>query len=221
MATFGTLIGGAIGGFGKKPRIPNFTPINAANVQNQTVSDNLAALPGIKKLVSSTNALSLEELRKAMEFAVPGGFSKAQSLISSQLSGELDPQDTQALIRNTAASSFGSGIQRGGFGSIGRNLTLRDIGRAGVEQRERGFTNFLSLADRTQGATLNPSSMFFTPQQRLTFAQQERDNQFNRDLLAEQVAASPDPFMKGLTQALINDENQMMQMAGNLFGLAG
>jgi hypothetical protein len=183
-----------IGGFffGGKPEVPEFTQVNPNTIQEQTISGNLAALPGATKLASQVNQFNLDQILKALEFAAPGALGKAQTNVSNQLSGVLDPADTQSVIRNATAAGYGKGFGFG-VGSIGRNLVARDLGLSVQGVKQQGLQNFFSLAKATSAPQFDIGSMFFTPSQRLATAIQQNENKFNRDWLQAQIDASPNP----------------------------
>lgn len=196
MAVAGALIGQAIGAFGKKPKIPELPGINPTAIQAQTIADNQAALPAAQQLGTAINEYNTREqlgmLSKALEFIAPGQLQKAQGIVSSQLAGEV-PKDVMAQVQRRAAAQSLLGGYGGGSG-IGRNLSARDFGLTSLGLQQQGLANFSSLASlapRTQA--FDVSSLFFTPQQRLQAAFTDREQQFQRNLLNEQVLAAPDP----------------------------
>lgn len=200
MAVAGALIGDLIGGFGEKPVIPGLPVINPDDIQLGTIAGNAGALSGAQKLAGNVDAFNFAQLAKALEFWSPGSLQKLQRTIGSQLSGELDPQDTQALIRNATAAGYGKGFNFGS-GGIGRNLVLRDLGIGVGQQRQRGLQNLMGV----YGIGPKPfdvTSMFFTPQQRLNFAMEDRAQRYQRDLLAAQVDAAPDPGTAALAREI-------------------
>jgi hypothetical protein len=200
VAVAGALIGGALGSYGRKPEIPTLPAIDPTQVQQATIAGNRDALPGAQSLASSVNAFNLDQAiaatRKALEFAAPGALGQAQGIVSSQLRGEL-PADVQAsVLRSGAGRALAGGTMGSGFS---RNLTLRDLGLTSLGIQQQGIGNFMTLAGlRPQAPMMDVSSMFFTPQQRLEAAFSERQAQFQRNLLAEQVAAAPDPATAAL-----------------------
>lgn len=95
------------------------------------------------------------------------------------------------MIRNATAAGYGKGFNFAS-GGLGRNMVLRDLGLSVQGQKQKGLQNLLGV----YGAgpqPFNVTSMFYTPQQRLSFALEDRAQRFQRDLLYEQVAAAPDP----------------------------
>lgn len=225
MAVAGALIGGAIGAFGRKPKIPELPGIDPTQVQAATIAANKDQLPQLQQLGSTINefntAQQLGMLSKALEFVAPGQLAKAQGIVNSQLGGEI-PADVAAQVQRRSAAQALLGGYGGGSG-IGRNLTARDLGLTSLQIQQQGLANFnslTSLAPRTQAFDI--TSMFFTPQQRLQSAFSERESQFQRNLLAEQVAAAPDPATAALGREIDRFFNTAasagMMAAGGGFG---
>lgn len=210
-----------IGGFffGSKPKVPTLPNVDPNKVQSETIASNLGASGAAQELASIFNKFGQDEILKALEFALPGGLAQIQSNIKSQLTGELAPQDTQALIRNATAAGYGKGFNFG-TGGIGRNLVLRDLGIASQQQKQQGFQNFLGLASATKAPQFDYTSMFYTPAQRLSFAQQQADNKFNVDWLQSQLDAAPDPAgaftMELLKEAIVAFAGKAGSAAGGM-----
>lgn len=196
MAVAGALIGGAIGAFGTKPKIPKLPEIDPSKVQTQTVEGNIAAMPKLQELGARVNQFNQQQLAKALEFSLPGGLAAAQGIISSQLRGEI-PADVAVQVANKAAAQgFQSGFGPGS--GIGKSLTARDFGLTSMQIQQQGLGNFQALAGFTSAPQFDVTSMFFTPQQRLQFAFQDRAARFERNLLKAQVKAAPDPARAAL-----------------------
>lgn len=201
MAVAGALIGGALGSFGRKPEIPKLPAIDPNAVQSETINANADALPSLQQLGTKVNAYNqtqqLGMLSRALEFALPGGLSKAQSVVNSQLNGEV-PNDVRNLLQRSAvAGAYGRGY--GPQSGLASNDFLRNLGLTSLQMQGQGMAGFQQLAGMVpQTQAFNVSSMFYTPQQRLEFAFQERGAQFQRNLLNEQVKAAPDPATAAL-----------------------
>lgn len=190
-----------MGAFGRKPTIPDLPAVNPTAIQQQAIADNASALPAAQQLGSQINDYNVKEqlgmLSKALEFVAPGQLKQAQGIVSSQLRGEVAPDVAQAVQRRAAAQSLLGGF--GGGSGLGRNLSLRDFGLTSMQTQQQGLANFSALASLApKPAAFDVTSMFFTPQQRLSAAFQERNDQFQRNLLYEQVAAAPDPATAAL-----------------------
>lgn len=209
-----------IGGFffGKTPKVPDLKPVSASSVQRQTVADNIGILPDAQELAGGFNQFTMEQLAKAREFWQPGQLAQVNRNISQELSGELAPEDTRALISSATAAGYGRGFGSS-FGTmgIGRNLVLRDLGLAVQQQKQRGFANFLSLARQTETPLFDYSAMFFTPQQRLTFEQNRAEQEFNRNWIAAQMEAAPHPAGAYTMQLLM----EVAKAAAGSLGAAG
>jgi len=182
--------------FGKKPKVPSLPKTDFAGTQQKTVGENIAALPKSKALAQDINAFNLEELSRALEFALPSGLKQAQKNIRAELRGELDPEDTKTLIRSATAQGFNLGI--GGSGA-GRNLVARDLGIGIQQQKQRGLQNFMALSQQFQTPRFDVTSMFLTPQQRIGLEVQQNQAQFDRDVMAASVEAQASPFGSFLT----------------------
>ncbi len=224
MAVAGALIGGAIGAFGRKPKIPQLQPVNPTAIQSQTIAENATALPAAEQLGSQVNNYNVKEqlgmLSKALEFVAPGQLQKAQGIVSSQLNGEVPPDVAAAVQRRAAAQSLLGGY--GGGSGLGRNLSLRDFGLTSLGVQQQGLANFSSLASlapKTQA--FDVSSMFFSPQQRLDAAFKDRNDQFQRNLLAEQVAAAPDPATAALGREIDRFFNTAASIGTSYLGAGG
>lgn len=194
MAVAGALIGGAIGAFGTKPKIPTLPSIDPNMVEQNTVSGNQATLPGAEQLGRSVDTYNLDELSKALNFWFPGGLSKIQGIIGNQLSGTLSPDTSASVIRNATAAGFSRGVAGSQFG---HNLVARDLGLTAEGLQQQGMSNLLGLYSATP-KPYDVTQMFFTPQQRLSFELTDREQHFQRDLLAAQVEAAPDPATAAL-----------------------
>lgn len=219
MAIIGTAIAGALGAFGDKPKVPKLKPLDLGAEQLAAIAQNQKALPYASKLASDTNVFSQEQVNKMLELAMPGYSSlrdKATGTISSFLSGEIPGDVSNAVKRNTAGRAL-----YGGYGGTGmsRNLEARDLGLTSMDLTTKGLdaaTRWISSA--RAAPQFDVSSMFVSPLQRAAFDVQERDTKLSRDWLAAQVKALPDPFMRALGQAFINDEGAIMSMVGSAAG---
>lgn len=201
MAVAGALIGKAIGAFGSKPVIPDLPQIDPTKVQAEAIAGNQANLPQAQELAAGVNTFNVQQrlgmLTQALNFAGgPGALGQIQSNIGSQLRGEINPDVAAAIQRNSAGRALQGGF--GGGSMLGRNLTARDFGLTSMQLQQQGFSNALQLGGMAETPLMDPTSMFFSPQQRLEFAFQDRNARFQRDLLHELVAAAPDPATAAL-----------------------
>ena len=224
MAVASTLIKKAIGGYAEKPVVPDYVPVDAGAEQINTIQQNFAALNESKGLIGQTNQFNIEQLQKMLEQAMPGygGMVKdASSLIQSQLRGEI-PKDVQDAIQNSsAASAIGGGY--GGSGMHGKRVA-RDFGRTSYDITQQGIDSASRWMQMTtamfQPSMMNAQSMFLTPGQQLDVAFRNTENAFQRDWMANQIKAMPDPAKAALGDAFIEEEAQIMELAGSVAGMA-
>jgi hypothetical protein len=217
----GALVGGALRAYGEKTVIPPLPEIDVSKLQLDTIGANAAALPSAQSLGASVDQYNLDQLQKALDFWSPGSLGKLQSTIAAQLSGQLDPEDTQSLISSATASGYGKGFGASfGQGGIGRNLTLRDLGLGIEATKERGMANLLKL-NQAGPSKFDVTSMFFTPQQRTALAFQDRTQRFQRDLLAAQVQAAPNPNDVALAEGFDNFFKFWSSIGGAALGNVG
>lgn len=196
MAIAGALIGKAIGAFGRKPDIPALPAIDPNMVQAETIAQNKQQLPQLEEIGKQVNQFNLQQqlgmLQQALNFVAPGQLQQVQGNTAAMLRGEI-PADVAAQVQRRSAAQAAAG----GYGAasgIGQNLSARDFGLTSLNLMQQGLGNFQALAALAPRTPLfDVSSMFFSPQQRLQAAFAERDAQFQRNLLAEQIEAAPDP----------------------------
>lgn len=206
---------------GKKPVVPDAPDIDAGAVQKQTVKDNLAVLPDIQNIAAKQNTFNQGELDRLMEMAMPGTRSireTATNLVGSQLRGEI-PTDVQNQVQNNAAARAISG----GFGGSGMhgNLVARDLGLTSMDIQKQGMNSaaaWMQMAKSSTAPLFDGTSMFLTPQQRTQYAFANRDFRMNRDWMAAQVAAMPDPTRAAIGQAIVKTDDQMMAIAASAAG---
>jgi hypothetical protein len=204
-ATVGVLVQNLLGGFGKKPEIPIYKKVDPTAEQGATISGNLANLGGAQRLASQTNQFNLQQLQSMLGTMMPGYAGMQKQIgenIQSQLKGELPP-DVQARLQDSAAArSIGGGFA--GSGMHGK-LVARDFGMTSYQMTQQGLDSANRwMAVNAQTASpfmMDATSMFLSPQQRIAYQFQNTENQFQRDLLANQVKAMPDPFRAALGQA--------------------
>lgn len=195
------LLGGLLGG-GKKPQIPAFKPVDIDAEQKAAIAGNTKNFSDSAELTTRTNAYNQSELKRMLRAAIPGYdamVGKQGEVISSMLAGEL-PKDVTSQIQRNAAERSGAGGY-GGSG-MGRNLEARDLGLTSLQLTQQG----LSAAERWLAGTkalavpgqFDVSAMFLSPAQRVNATVANNTGQFNRDLMAANVAAAPDPTMRAI-----------------------
>lgn len=191
----GGLIGDAMGAYGRKPKIPKLAEIDPTQVGLDTIAGNTSMLGSATALADQTNLASAANLKNLFKFIMPGAFEQATSNATSLLKGEL-PRDVQEAIQRVAAAR---GLQSGTFGSdFSKFGELRSLGISSLQAQDKGLSQFNAI--QSMFPRMDTTSMFFSPQQRLEFAFNDRAARFQRDLLNEQVKAMPNPADVAIAQ---------------------
>lgn len=150
---------------------------------------NINNLPSLVELAN----LSTDEITAQLERALPGFKNLRDTgtgVIASELRGEI-PLDVQRGIERRAAES---GISMGTSGSqFSKFDAARNLGLTSLELTQRGLNSAQSWMQQAQGRTFDFSKMFISPEMAID------QGKFNwqRDWLANQVAAAPDPGKRG------------------------
>lgn len=219
MAILGTALGRLIFGkdaFGKKPKVPEVSKINVGELQKKTALDNIAALDSANTLATQYNLFNADQTKALSERLFPGLLRQATENTAADLRGELTSSDLRRLTNFTAGRALSLGV--GGGSPFRLGLDAGEYVRGIETVKQRGMQNFQTL----QGMAPKPfdmSTMFFSAPQRYAMQYQENADQWNRNWLKAQVRASPDPFAHAMTQAFINDEQQMMELVSSFGGL--
>lgn len=183
--------------FGEKVKVPEFQKIDIDKEIENTFKSISAQLPEAQQAFEGLGTAQADVSLAVLERVAPGTretIDKLTSTIQEGLSGEL-PDDVIDLVQDQAAArSFDRGIAGS---EAAANLTLRDFGLTSLDRINRAqgqATQAISLFNNLAPAP-NVSSFFLNPAQRLSFLQNERNAEFQRDNLAAQAKAAPDPFL--------------------------
>lgn len=202
----GSLVGGLLGA-GSKPKIPPFTPVDAAAEQSKAIQNNLANFDQASQLAAKTTSADQAVLTEQLRKAIPGYdqiISKASQNIQSQLGGEINPDVSAQVQRSSAARALAGGY--GASSGLGRSLTARDLGLTSMGIQQQGFGNALNyIQSQRQAATVQPmsvSSMFLSPQQRIGTAQFNATGGMQQGNLQAQANAMPNPMMAAFGNTL-------------------
>jgi len=169
--------------------------VDAGEQQTQTIEDNRQSLASLEAIGREVNALQIRNQRAALDAGLPGQFAQASSNVSALLRGEIPTDVSQQVRRASTARSFAGGFQGAGLSS---NLTARDLGLTSLGLQQTGFQQFGALAQLINPNPFNVQTMFFSPQQRLQHATNERNARFQRDLMAAGVKAAPSPMQAAI-----------------------
>jgi len=214
--TIGGLAGWALGAYGKKPKVPNLKEISPDATQKATVAGNTTNFADIAKLATQVNTFNQDQLDALIDRVLPGARTQIQETLGSQLRGEI-PKDVQnAIYRSTAERGVSGGFGGSGFG---RNVTARDLGLTSLEITNKALTSAESWLAKASAPQFDVTSMFFTPQQRLAFEQQQQSVQFQRDVMQAGVDAAPDPAMAAIAQGIDSDIARVQNAALSIGGM--
>jgi len=194
--------------FGRKPTVPQLPSLNLQTEASKAIAGNVANAPAAEALVSQANTFTQQQIQSMLEQAIPGYSSLVSGVtgdISSMVKGEL-PADVKAQVQaSTAASAVAGGY--GGSGMAG-NLTARDLGLTSLNLMQSGIStaeSWMQEMDTLFGpGMLNVSSMFVSPGQQAAFDVEERNAQFQRQWMQNQIAAMPDPVLSGINTQITN-----------------
>lgn len=214
-----------MGAYGKKPGVPNYTPVDTQAAAATAIRGNQTNLPGAENLAASTNAFNQDQLLSMLSKSIPGYsamVTKAGQNINDELSGQLPP-DVQAQIQNSsAARALGGGY--GGSRAAG-NLTARDLGLTSLDLTQKGLDS-ASRWIQTSKATAVPgmfdvSSMFVNPAEQIATDKANNDMSFQRNWLSSQIDAMPDPNTAALYKGLSQELSTVSSAAGSAAGSSG
>ena len=187
--------------FGSKPSVPQLKQLDLGAEQGKAISNNQANLPAAEKLVGSANLFSQEQVTQMLNQMIPN-YSDIQKSISSNISqevaGQIPTDVSEAVGRASAARSLGTGTAGSG---MAKDLVARDLGLTSLDLTQRGLSSAESwtktMASLYEPSMINLSSMFITPGQQASFDVEERNAQFERNWLQNQINAMPDPGTAG------------------------
>lgn len=207
----------------EKPDVPVFKPIDTTKEQSAAVRGNIANFADISKLAGDANMFNQEQLNKMLESAIPGYRSMVSNIggkINSMLSGELPSDVSEQVGRNAAYRSLSGGY--GGSG-MARNLVARDLGMTSLDLISKGIdagSRWITTAKQNTVANqFDVASMFITPQQRIQTQMWNREGQFQRDWMKNQVDAE---YSAGtiVGKAIVKTDDQITAMAASVAGSA-
>lgn len=201
---------------GRRTRVPEIRRVDTEREQREAIRQNIASIAPASELSRRATEADQATLESQLRRAIPGYdqlIGQASRNIGASLRGELTPEVTSQVQRSTAGRALMGGY--GGGSGFGRALTARDLGLTSLNLQQQGLgqaMNFIQ-SQRSTGMVqpFSVSSMFVSPTQRINLALQENSMQFNRDVMAAQEAAKPNPMMAAIGGSLSN-------IGGMMFG---
>lgn len=234
--TSGILGGGLLGFdlssiYGKKPQVAAYKPINLGTEQKTAIGSNIGAFPQIKQLgdlYQSYLSNQMNDILPGFSNIMKSGATTTQEMLDASeplLKGEI-PQDVQDQIKRSDAYTALSGGYAGS--QMGHNLTARDLGLTSLDlmgkganlagQGQNAAQRWTSLA---KGETLDPSSMFVSPQQQSALDLEQRILEQQSKQFQYNVDAAPDPTWAGLTNTVTSLLGAYLGGKGGNFNQAG
>lgn len=189
--------------FGKKPKVPEFTPVDYDKEYDATMDyneENIERFGGISRKAQEQDQ---QALTQGLRSAIPNYDELLASefdITSSLLRGELSKREQDRLRDRRAALGLSSGTQDA---DLTQYSYARDLGLAERDLINQGMAYADNRIRRQSAFVAQPvsvTSMFQSPQQRIAQKMSERDSKFNRDFAANKIAAAPDPRWVGMTK---------------------
>ncbi len=214
------LITKAMGGYAKKPKVPNAPNVSGQDSQIQASKGNLAALPGLEDLANQTNEFNVGQYQKRMGQLIPGYqgiMGGASDNLTNWLNGVLSPDVASQVRRNANVRAFGGGYAGSGMGD---NLQARDLGLTSLDLQQKGLSSlpgFIGASQLGAPAQYNPANDFLSTQEQIGLNQWNENSRYSRDWLQNQLNAIPDPA----TAAIARDTGTLVNPAGMVGGILG
>lgn len=173
--------------YGRRPTVPGAIDYGAA--LGDTIRTNINLIPSLSDLANQSTQL----YSQLMETAYPGitGLKNlGTEQIGSFLRGEV-PEDVRRQLQRTAAER---GATTGTAGSpFNKALEARDLGLTSLNLIQGGLSAAERWIAQARSQTFDFSRMFYGPED----TQRQAENEWQRQWLANQVAAAPDPAQRG------------------------
>ena len=213
--------------FDKKPKVPGYPTVDIEKEQQAAIDQNAAALPSLEALGSSINSYNSDQINQQLERAMPGWHAlqnRGTADINSMLGGEVPEDVKHNLERYMAARGVATGVSGSGFNT---GNTLGAYGKTSYDIMSQGLSTARAwLADAERRAPVwDFTSMFVTPQQRISTKLQENQMIFQRNWLAAKIKAMPEGWqtaVKGLLDWISNTGASVVSAyAGGAMGGGG
>ena len=204
--------------FGKKPKVPEFTPVDYDKEYDATMDYNEKNIERFGGISRKAQEQDQQALTQGLRSAIPNYDELLASefdITSSLLRGELSKREQDRLRDRRAALGLSSGTQDA---DLTQYSYARDLGLAERDLINQGMAYADNRIRRQSAFVAQPvsvTSMFQSPQQRIAQKMSERDSKFNRDFAANKIAAAPDPRWVGMTKVA------MAAAGGVAGGMAG
>ena len=191
-----------------KPDVPDYLRVDLPSVQQEIADANLSILPKSTKLGAGMNEYSRAERGKTLS-GIPG-LNDLESLTAGNLSDWLSGNwgGTEDVLRRANAKAYAGGFGGGGgygMGTFAGNLGARDLGLTDLQVKQSAIplaSQYLSGAySRRAIPEYDPSFMMLNPQFAANLQSNENSQIWNRNWLANRIAAQPEPWQQELMAA--------------------
>jgi hypothetical protein len=191
--------------FGSKPVVPDLPSLSLPVEQQKALAANLAAIPQAEQIAGRVNLFNQQQLDQMLENVIPNYKALTTDIsqnISQMAAGQV-PTDVQGQIQRSAAARALGGGYAGTEAQ--KNLVARDLGLTSLDLTQKGLASAESWM-RTASSIYEPgmfnvTSMFVSPAQQAGFDVAERQSQFQRQWMQNQISAMPDPTAVGIWNA--------------------
>lgn len=188
--------------FGSKPSVPTLPSLNLPAEQQKALAANIAAIPGAEEIAGKVDLFNQQQIDQMMERVIPN-YKAITGQVSENIGaltrGEIPTDVSEAVQRSDAARAIGGGFAGS---EAQKNLVARDLGLTSLDLTQRGMASAESwmrnAAAIYEPGMFNVTSMFISPAQQAQFDVSEREAQFQRQWMQNQINAMPDPTVRGL-----------------------
>lgn len=191
--------------FGKKPKVPEFVPVDYDKEYDAAADYNEKNIERFGGISRKAQEQDQQALTQGLRTAIPNYddlLAAEFDITSSLLRGELSKREQDRLRDRRAALGLSTGTQDS---DLTQYSYARDLGLAERDLINQGMAYADNRIRRQSAFVAQPvsvTSMFQSPQQRIEQKMMERDSKFKRDYAANKVAAAPDPRWVGVTNAV-------------------
>lgn len=193
----------ALGWHGDNPEKLPLSNIDPTRIQRDTISGNIFNSQQAFQFADLANTFSAEQLLKSLEMMLPG-FSRMRDQITGVLGDKLKgkiPRDVMSLLERNAAER---GVTLGTSGSQFNEFDeLRNLGLTSLGIQNEGISQGAAwIRSIPQAPKMDFSQMFFTPQQRLSFAFAQEQHNTGIRSFNNWVDSLPSNLERGLATAM-------------------
>ena len=189
--------------FGKKPKVPEFTPVDYDKEYDATWDYNEKNIERFGGIARKAQEQDQEAILQSLRSSIKGYddlISSEFDITMSMMRGELTKREQDRIRDRRAALGLSTGTQDSDLTQYSYNRDLGLAERDAVNQGMAYADNIIRRQAQFAARAISVGDMFQSPQQRIAQKMSERDSKFNRDFAANKVAAAPSPVAVGLSK---------------------